>query len=260
LNAPVQLPPIAALKIPALLLEGDEDLTRDKPEASGIATLTPETGESSGHAKITLLPRDPHSIYAHWELSAAQKQEISSDEFLVINVRREHVEGALAAQLRVEPQTEHAFIRVPDAGAGYIAELCRPESTSSQVSLGVSAMASTPRENVSLERTAQYARSPVTESPPPERLQEMLSNIPSSPESITPPSVSWIPVLGSSNELPSEKLETAVTQEMILSVQMNYNAEPGWMQPGEWLYETAELERLVRTALEQLKGGGSSFS
>src|SRR5438270_13784127 len=73
----------AKIKIPPSLLEGDDS----EGQASGAprqeasvgasateASKTHELPQAYGTGQVLLLARDPHSVYAQWDLTSAQQQ------------------------------------------------------------------------------------------------------------------------------------------------------------------------------------------
>ena len=126
------------LKIPPILLEGDE------PEAPSVSEparkyalgpqapaerFEPEAGElpeSYGSGKLLLIARDPHSLYAHWDLTPEQQRvynAASSHHHLAVRVYPEQTRDQLVTEVSVHPESRHWFIEVKDAAANYIAEL-----------------------------------------------------------------------------------------------------------------------------------------
>jgi hypothetical protein len=254
--------PLSDLNIPPLLFEDDEDPSEKTVETAPEISSGPELPSVSEQARMMLMPRDPHSIYAHWEVTA-QEGEISAREPaqpLVVNVHRGDIRGPLAAQVHVSAESNHAFIRVPEGGGKYVAELCYLNSAGAPVSLASSAAVSTPQETISPDRSVVYAEVPTVEMQlPSDRTLEEKSK-PS--QFVPPPMVSWIPalpLLGASSEGIQD--ESTIAQEMISSIRNNFAELPEFKPLAEdyRAFETFELEYLLGITMSQLRGGDSSF-
>src|SRR5215831_8051145 len=141
------------LKIPPILLEGDEpDIKR--PSRSGQEALlasehltaaesfkAAKLPEAYSTGQLLLISRDPHSLYAHWDLTSSQLlaySELSSDQNLVLRVRYGSQDGLIAAELHLAAQARHSFIRVSTAGVSYVAQLGYYDAQKQWVSLSTS--------------------------------------------------------------------------------------------------------------------------
>ena len=215
------------IKIPPILLEGDERQPApttgpgQKYSLGAIAGAVPvpagpgELPEAYGTGRLLLLARDPHCLYAHWDLASAQQQQyeaLSADGHLVVRSHREEAAGPIAAEPEVQPGARHGFLQVPAAGAKYVAELGYYLPDRQWVSIAFSGPAVTPHETVSEDRTVEFAT--VADTPQRPGSAPNLPNAPAgypSPGSgqqeapaastitagpITPPRVGWIPALG----------------------------------------------------------------
>jgi hypothetical protein len=264
------------LKLPALLFEGDQDLETESSSDS--------EKQSKPGARLGLMPRDPHTVYAHWELTPAQTRQFSTSPIqssLFLNVHREHAEGPLAARVSIAPESNHAFVHLTAAGMQYVAELGYFDRTNQWVPLARSIPVITPPETVSMDRTVQFAEMPAavsrygSRSPAPpaaagrERAVETKKAVDEATASeqgvgvlIPPPSVSWIPALPDKREFPGERVsEINYLPDLLIS-----SAE--LMQRGSTSFSREEtsssergaidLEQLLRTTFEQLKVGNSS--
>jgi len=204
-------------EIPALLLEDDPPVA-PLPAASEPIGETPslpvETSESEA-AKLSLMVRDPHALYAHWRLMPAQQLAVAeTSQPLVLNVRDESAGGPLAAQIRIGPESNHAFIPVATAGQQYVAEIGHLDRSGGWVTIACSAPVTTPHDTISEDRSAQFAEMPAAlprhvsglwnaPAKPPEEVLEPANR--SLAGLSAPPSVSWIPSLGQLCEASREK-------------------------------------------------------
>jgi hypothetical protein len=165
----------AALKIPPILLEGDAP---PAPAAAGPGqrySLGPtppgqpvthparELPESYGTKQLFLTARDPHWLYAHWDLSRDQLKEynkLSADGHLVLRVFRGTVEGDSISEIHVHPESRNWFVPVPIAGAKYLSVLGYFDSSRRWVSLATSGATFTPPDSLSDETTLRFATIP----------------------------------------------------------------------------------------------------
>ncbi len=163
------------LKIPAILLEGDAS---PAPVASGpgqryaLGPTPPgqhvpagggELPESYGTKQLFLTARDPHWLYAHWDLSRAQLKEyngLSIDGHLVLRVYRGALDGEPLSEIHVHPESRNWFVPVPDGGAKYLSALGYYDSARRWVTLARSGATFTPPDSLSDETTLRFATIP----------------------------------------------------------------------------------------------------
>ena len=120
----------------SLLLEGDAptpppvsgpgekySLGPTPPEQT-FPTAESELPESYGTKKLFLTARDPHWLYAHWDLTREQQLKLnaqSSDGHLVLRIYPHKLEGHPAYEIHVHPESRHWFTHVERAGHSYVA-------------------------------------------------------------------------------------------------------------------------------------------
>ena len=176
LPPPKSRPPLNKAQIPPILLEGDESAQPPKrgpgqKPASGQPP-SPESPkpepkalpEAYGTQKLLLLARDPHSLYAHWDLTREQRSQyeaMASGGQLAVRIHSLPTRTPVA-EVNLAPEAQDQFIQVPLAGSGYLAELGYYGPQRDWVSVANSSAAFTPPEKASEDRTAQFA----TLSPP----------------------------------------------------------------------------------------------
>ncbi len=129
---------IQGISVPPVLLEGDEPEAAPPRIEGPKAQISPpgealkpeappsELPGSYGTGRLTLLPRDPGNLYAHWDLSEEQHRhyaELSADRQLRVRIHRESVSGPLVTELPVRRESNHGFIAVGTGGMQYVAEL-----------------------------------------------------------------------------------------------------------------------------------------
>lgn len=177
------------LEIPSILLEGDHTTA---PGASGpgqrysLGPTAPaehfETAaqlpESYGTKRLLLTARDPHWLYAHWDLTNEQQRKYNSqsrDKHLAVRVHKDSLDGELVTQVEVHPESRHWFIHVGSGGTKYMAELGYNDRAGKWKQISTSDATLTPPESVSAETHAQFATIPV--EIPFARLIELFKNL-----------------------------------------------------------------------------------
>jgi uncharacterized protein len=163
-----------ALKIPPILLEGD------KPVATSISgpgrryalgpAATLETLESEGELpeaygtqRLLLAARDPHWLYAHWDLTREQQQRfnaLSADRHLVVRVYMDAISGRAVTEVHVHPESRHWFIHVERAGTRYAAELGYYDRHRAWTRISISSPTLAPPETLSPDTSSEFATIP----------------------------------------------------------------------------------------------------
>lgn len=130
---------VGDLRIPDILLEGDEPLQVVIPPLRNIGPPAPavtggqtpqsedrELPDPYGTGALVLSARDPHWLYAHWDLSReAQRRynRLSIDGHLVLRACLEKSPEHPVAEMRVHPESQHWFVHVQAAGKQHVATL-----------------------------------------------------------------------------------------------------------------------------------------
>jgi hypothetical protein len=166
----------ARLKIPPILLEGDA--APPAPAASGpgqryalgptpsappAAAATTELPEAYGTQQLFLTARDPHWLFAYWDLTQEQLKKcnaLSVDRHLILRVYHDALAGEPLAQIHVHPESRDWFVPVPAAGAKYLADLGYFDAKRRWVSVAHSAATLTPPENLSDDMSVRFATIP----------------------------------------------------------------------------------------------------
>ncbi|HWI59320.1 MAG TPA: DUF4912 domain-containing protein, partial [Bacillota bacterium] len=158
--------------MPPILLEGDEP---PAPPVTGpgqkyalgptppVAPPKPPEGqlpEAYGTGRLFLTARDPHCLYAHWDIAAEQQRRynaLSVHQHLILRVYLETLTGRPLTELPVHPESTHWFIHVDRAGIRYAAELgyYQPDHHWRTIATAEPVMA--PPETVAEEKTVQFA-------------------------------------------------------------------------------------------------------
>ena len=165
--APVKpAPKKPAVQVPAILLEGDAP-SAPTPSGPGQryalgpgvpAEPSPGLGEPGelpeayGTQRLLLAARDPHWLYAHWDLNREQLKEynaLSVDRHLVLRVYQEALTGKPMSEIHVHPESRNWFANVDQAGSKYVAELGYYTKKGEWVEISRSAPTLTPPETMS---------------------------------------------------------------------------------------------------------------
>jgi len=165
----------SALVIPPILLEGDAG---PAPAAGGPGqrySLGPtppgqhvppggaELPEAYGTQQLFLTARDPHWLYAHWDLTWIQLRQYNSmsvDGHLVLRVYCGALDGEPLAEIHVHPESRNWFVPVPDAGAKYLSALGYYDLSRRWVTLACSGATFTPPDSLSDDTTLRFATIP----------------------------------------------------------------------------------------------------
>jgi hypothetical protein len=165
----------SVLKPPPILLEGDETSSASKsgpgqkyalgPWAAGVQVAHEEAAlpEAYGTGKLLLAARDPHWLYAHWDLTPSQQRHynaLSVDHHLVLRVSPPTVMERSVREVHVHPESRHWFIHVERAETRYVAELGYYRPGREWVSITTSPPAVTPAETISTDQTVRFATVP----------------------------------------------------------------------------------------------------
>jgi hypothetical protein len=163
------------VEIPSLLLEGDQPAP---PAASGpgrkyaLGPLPPaqqfepaetELPEAYGTKKLFLTARDPHWLYAHWDLTREQQLKLNAhsvDGHLIVRIYDGKVEGHPICDIHVHPESRHWFAHVERAGNSYAAELGYYLPSRRWTRIAVSSATVTPPDTVSAEGEIEFATIP----------------------------------------------------------------------------------------------------
>lgn len=163
------------LEIPSILLEGDHSKA---PAASGPGRKfelgpTPvsqkfegretELPEAYGTKKLFLTARDPHWLYANWDLTHEQQSKLnasSAEGHLILRVYTNKIEGHPLHEIHVHPESRHWFAHVERAGNPYAAELGYYSPVGRWTRIAASSATVTPPDSVSEDASAEFATIP----------------------------------------------------------------------------------------------------
>src|SRR4051812_32260900 len=164
----------APFKIPPIPLEGDKPAVAPVSGPGHRYALGPtpviekletegELPESYATQELLLAARDPHWLYAHWDLSAEQQRKynaFSRDGHLVVRVYIETTKGKPAAEVHVHPESRHWFIHVERANTRYLAELGYYSASDKWTVVSTSTATLTPPDAVSADTSAEFSTIP----------------------------------------------------------------------------------------------------
>jgi hypothetical protein len=163
------------MKIPPILLEGDSSpapaargpgqryaLGPTPPHQSAPAPAA-EVPEAYGTQQLFLTARDPHWLFAYWDMTREQLKKhnsLSDDRHLVLRVYCDGFHGEPLSQIHVHPESRDWFVPVPNAGAKYVADLGYHDARRKWVSVSRSAATLTPPDNLSDDMSVRFATIP----------------------------------------------------------------------------------------------------
>src|SRR5687767_4733511 len=114
------------ISVPPILLEGDTPAT-PRPSGPGkryvIGSDAPVPGEEDpfelpeayGTQRLLLVARDPHWLYAHWDMTAEQLRQHnkkSRDGHLIVRAFRDQPAGDAVIEQHVHPESRNWFVHV----------------------------------------------------------------------------------------------------------------------------------------------------
>lgn len=162
-------------KIPPILLEGD---LPSVPPASGpgeryaLGPLPPleklesegELPEAYGTKQMLLAARDPHWLYAHWDLTREQQlryNALSADRHLILRIFADVVSSRPVEEIHVHPESSHWFVQVKQARTKYLAQLGYYQNGGQWIVIATSGPTFTPPDSMSPETAIEFAAIPV---------------------------------------------------------------------------------------------------
>ncbi|HKQ37966.1 MAG TPA: DUF4912 domain-containing protein [Verrucomicrobiae bacterium] len=163
--------------VPSILLEGDAPPASPAPSGPGERYARPaaapqksealaqksELPEAYGTGRLLLAARDPHWLYAHWDLTREQLKSYnarSADGHLVIRIYNDAIGGQPCNEVHVHPESVNWFVNVATAGAKYVAELGFYDTKSKWNSISTSGGTITPPDSLSEDTSAWFATLP----------------------------------------------------------------------------------------------------
>lgn len=163
------------IEVPSILLEGDRS---PAPAASGPGRKfdlgaapilqKPEGAETDlpeayGTKKLFLTARDPHWLYANWDLTNEQQLQLntrSAEGHLILRVYAGKIEGHPVYEIHVHPESRHWFAHVERAGSAYAAEIGYYSPVGRWTRVAASSATMTPPDSVSDDSNTEFATIP----------------------------------------------------------------------------------------------------
>lgn len=170
-----RVPKVASMEIPPILLEGDAPAAPAQggpgqryslgptPPAQPLALAGNELPEAYGTQQLFLTARDPHWLYAHWDLTLEQLRKyngLSRDGHLVLRVYLGSMDVEPVTEVHVHPESRNWFVPVPHAGSKYLGALGYYDSVARWVMLAVSGATLTPPDSLSDDTSLRFATIP----------------------------------------------------------------------------------------------------
>jgi hypothetical protein len=170
--------PKKTLEVPPILLEGDQPAgptisgpgqryalgPTPPPEHSGATGESGELPEAYGTRKLLLTARDPHWLYAHWDLTREQLRQYnarSADRHLVLRVYVDAVNGKPLVEVHVHPESRNWFVHVGRGNTRFLAELGYYRPDRQWVTIVTSSPTLTPPDALSPDTSVHFATIPV---------------------------------------------------------------------------------------------------
>ena len=163
------------IEVPPILLEGDPPAPPPvggpgekfslgpTPPAPHFEAAETELPEAYGTKKLSLTARDPHWLYAQWDLTREQQARLnlkSADGHLVLRIYADKLEGDPLYEIHVHPESRHWFAHVERAGDSYVAALGYYTTVGRWTRVAVSAATVTPPDAVAPEAGEDFATIP----------------------------------------------------------------------------------------------------
>jgi uncharacterized protein len=171
-RSPARPKPVEA---PPILLEGDQSAPPPvsgpgekyslgpTPPAPHFDTAETELPEAYGTKKLSLTARDPHWLYAQWDLTREQQVKLnakSADGHLVLRIYANQLEGHPLYEIHVHPESRHWFAHVERAGDSYVAVLGYYSPLGRWTRVAASSATLTPPDAAAAEAETEYATIP----------------------------------------------------------------------------------------------------
>ena len=168
--------PKPALEIPSILLEGDRPepaavggpgekfALGPTPPAQQFGAETAELPDAYGTRRLFLTARDPHWLYAHWDLTRAQLTRYnaqSADGHLMLRIYADVALGSPISEIHVHPDSRHWFVHVERAAAPYATELGYYDRARKWKRIAASAATFTPPDALASDTTVEFATIPI---------------------------------------------------------------------------------------------------
>src|SRR6185436_4787433 len=123
-----------------------------------------ELPESYGTQRLLLVARDPHWLYAHWDMTAEQLRKhnaASRDKHLVVRVFQNQPAGKPVLEQHVHPESRNWFLHVGRGSTRFVAQLGYYNRTGAWHTITTSAATFTPPDALSEDTSARFETIPI---------------------------------------------------------------------------------------------------
>ena len=161
--------------MPSILLEGDAPAA-PRPSGPGqryaVGSAEPLAGEieprelpeAYGTERLLLVARDPHWLYAHWDMTLEQLRRHNSasrDGHLIVRVFHDQPGGELVLEQHVHPESRNWFLHVGRGGVKYVAQLGYHDRSGAWNAVATSGATLTPPDVLSSDTSVRFETIPV---------------------------------------------------------------------------------------------------
>ncbi len=124
-----------------------------------------ELPESYGTKKLLLAARDPHWLFAAWDLTLQQLREYnaaSRDRHLVLRIFKNEISAQPCAEIEVHPESRNWFVNVDKGGTKYLAMLGYYDRKGVWTAVSTSKATLTPPDDLADDDSVNFTSIPVT--------------------------------------------------------------------------------------------------
>lgn len=149
---------------PTLTGPGEKFALGPGTPAAHFAAEAAHLPEAYGTGRLYVTPRDPHWLYAHWDIAPREQfrhNARSVDRHLILRVHEGEVRERPVAEIHVHPESRHWFAHVERTETVYVTELGYYQTGRRWKSLATSAPTKTPADHISADATAEFATIPL---------------------------------------------------------------------------------------------------
>ncbi len=166
-QVPVDIPSIlleSEPPVPSVSGPGEKFALGPTPPMQHFESEATELPTAYGTGRLFLTARDPHWLYANWDLTREQQARynaLSADGHLLLRIYVGAVRGEPISEIHVHPESRHWFAHVERAETRYAAELGYYEAPRQWTTIATSGATLTPPDTISPDTTVSFATIPV---------------------------------------------------------------------------------------------------
>ena len=128
--------------------------------AKSLDGAAPALPRSYGTESLSLLARDPHTVFAFWDIDWNSAFHDLPAKERKIHLRLLNSEGLVATAIEVEPMAGNCYVTVADADAAYSGEIGYYHPATNWNCLAASALITTPPDEQATETEVDFATVP----------------------------------------------------------------------------------------------------